>query len=331
MQYTLAQACRKISTSMRAYGADDAKAAVNDAIQALAGLSGWECLRRVVRIFSAQPVFALPQGCAALVRVCVNGRPVTVRGQDFQFVHSGPGDISRPPHGFMAVPDANVLDMGLHPLEASPKPPYTISAVSTVDGEPPLTVRAVASDGRIVRMTVPVEGPSGSDSDAVLQHIPIRGHVPHDTPLADVLEVTLDPCAAHYVDLWCADADGQEYRVATYHPEVSVPVFRRYAVQNACPHRGGLDLLAEVRIDPLPLVEPTDVVPFDSLEPIEWMIQMSWYTKAGEVDAANKMMQLAVNWLKARENTAAKVQTAVITNSLFRGSLGEMSADAVNI
>jgi hypothetical protein len=58
---------------------------------------------------------------------------------------------------------------------------------------------------------------------------------------------------------------------------------------------------------------------------------MSWYTKSGEIEAAQRMMQLATAWLKQRETTAAKVQTAVVNNSLYRGSMGEMSMEAMNI
>ena len=114
MQYTLGQAIRKLSTTSHAYGADNVADGINDAIQALAGLTGWECLRKVLRIFSAQPSFALPQGCAGLVRACVGGRPVSVRGQDFEFLHSGPGDIRTPPPGFSRIPNANIVDRGFH-------------------------------------------------------------------------------------------------------------------------------------------------------------------------------------------------------------------------
>ena len=330
MQYTLDQACREVSARIHAYGVDEAKPAINKAIQALSGLSGWERLRRVVRIFSAQPRFALPQGCAALVRACVNGRPVTVRGQDFQFLHSGPGDLSKPPAGFVALPPSSIVDMGPHPLEFVPKAPFTLHAESSASGEPDLTVKGVDAAGRIVRVSVPVGDASGGVPSSPSFGHGATGAVPAaDVGLVDVHEVTVDPCAAAYVDLWATDADGNDMRVATYHPSVRAPMFPRYMIPGF--RRGGVEILAEVRIDPLPLVEGTDVLPFDSLEPIEWMIQMDWYARSGEIEAAQKMMQLATTWLKQREVTAAKVQTAVIVNSLYKGSLGELSAEAMNI
>ena len=320
MQYTLAQAVREIATTTHAYGGTDAKEAVNRAIQALAGMSGWECLRRVVRLFSAQPLFALPQGCAGLVRACVAGKPVSVRGQDFQFLHSGPGDMSRPPAGFCPVLDANILDRGFSPLLTDPMPPFALFAVSTGLSEPDVSVKGLAPDGRVVRETLRVWD-AGTDAGTV-DFGPVQ-------EFTEVREVVLDAAAAHYVDLWCRDADGNRYRVASCHPDVKVPYFHRYELKGAPPR--GFELLAEVRLDPLPLVEDSDVVPFDSLQPLEWMEQMRWYTKSGEFEAAQKVAQLAVQWLKARETTAAKVQTAVISNSLYRGSLGELSMEAVNI
>ena len=119
-------------------------------------------------------------------------------------------------------------------------------------------------------------------------------------------------------------------KVAQYHPAVAAPRFHRYEIQNMMP-RVGVDLLVEVRLDPLPLIHDTDILPFDSLEPIEWMMQAAWYTKSGEIEAAQKMHSLAMNWLKARETTEATVQTPVIVNSLFPGSPGEVSMEAVNI
>ena len=86
MQYTLGQAKKRLAASCNAYGQNDLRDLINNAIQALAGMTGWECLRKVLRFSSAGPGFVLPQGCAGLVRACVNGRPTTVRGQDFRFI-----------------------------------------------------------------------------------------------------------------------------------------------------------------------------------------------------------------------------------------------------
>ena len=319
MQYTLGQAARKLATTSHAYGSDDVRESINDAVQALAGLSGWECLRKVVRIVSARPEFALPLGCAGLVRACVAGLPVSVRGQDFEFLHSGPGDVSRPPAGFCAVHPSNLIDRGYHPLMMDVPAPFVLAAKSRKeDDPPPLYVKGLAPDGEIRTVELPVAGKDvGLDGAEATE------------PLVDVLSVTVDDCAVSYVDVYATDARGLRTLVALYHPAVKAPRFRRYEIHGVppCP----TDILAEVRIDPLPMTDDSEVLPFDSLEPVEWMMQALWYTKSGEIDAAQKMHALAANWLKARETTNATVQTPVISNSLFRGSPGELSMEAVNI
>ena len=320
MQYTFGQAARKLAATTHAYGSDDVRESINDAIQALAGLSGWECLRKVVRIVSARPAFALPLGCAGLVRACVGGFPVSVRGQDFEFLHSGPGDISRPPAGFCAVHPSNILDRGYHPLMLDVAPPYGLVAASRgEDNPPPLTVKGVLPDGTVRTVEVPVL-PQGLDASTA---------EPVAAGFADVLSVTVDECAASYVDMYAVGPGGERTLVASYHPAVHAPRFRRYEIHGMAPRP--VDILAEVRIDPLPMTDDSEVLPFDTLEPVEWMMQAAWYAKSGEIDAAQKMHALAANWLKARETTNATVQTPVIANSLFRGSPGEISMEAVNI
>lgn len=319
MQYTLGQACRKLSHATHAYGEDDVREAVNDAIQALAGMSGWECLRRTVRIISASPLFSLPQGCAGLTRACLAGRPATLRGQDFEFLHSGPGALNALPRGFSPLAPANIVDRGLQPVEFHPAPGFRLFAVSEGEGEPPLAVKAVDADGNVRRADVPAQAAAPDEA------------TPGESAYASVLSVSVDAeSAREYVSLWAVQADGSRVRLGTYNPFVAAPSFRAYEVRNAppCP---SYDLLAEVRIDPLPLVEPSDIVPFDSLEPIEWMAQSRWMTRSGEVDAAQKLHALAANWLKAREVAADTVQTSVVFNNLFSASLGEASMDSVNI
>lgn len=321
MQYTLGQACRKLSHVTHAYGVTDVREAVNDAVQALAGMSGWECLRHTVRISSASPLFALPQGCAGLVRACVAGRPAVIRGQDFEFLHSGPGDLRAVPHGFSFLAPSSIVDRGLQPVEVHPAPGFRLYAASEGEGEPPLAVKAVDADGNVRKVDVPATGEASFDEIS-------------DGPFSSILSVSVDAESAHeYVSLWATWPDGSKLRLGTYNPFVAAPSFRTYEVHGGpCAVRhGSYEMLAEVRIDPLPLVSMSDILPFDSLEPVEWTAQSRWMTRAGEVDAAQKLHALAANWLKAREVANDTVQTSVVFNNLFATSLGEPSMESVNI
>lgn len=331
MQYTLGQACDRLADYRNAYGVTDLRVAVNAAVQALAGLGGWERLRKVVRFSSAGPSFALPQGCAGLVRACVNGHPVTVRGQDFQFLQSGPGDVvGHPPPGFELVPPRNVENLGSGPLVVEPATPFALAAFSDGENEPVLRVKAETSDGRIVRLVLPMHRPAQYASDGSLEY----GCEPEEADftrqdLTRVLEATLDANATKYVTLYARTDAGVE-RVALYHPSVRAPSFARYRIAGLPPDRP-VEVLAEVRVDPLPLVDDSDVLPFPSVEPIEFMILYAWKMTSGEIDAARKYKEEAAGWLKAQEVVDDTVQTAIVHNVSVVGSMGELSVEAENI
>lgn len=313
MTLTFGEACDRLRGFDRAYGCTDLKAAINSAVQSLSHLSAWKCLRRVLRLSSASPVFALPQGYAGLVRVCVNGRPATLRGQDFRFALSGPGDMNRPP--FQPVLRDQVLDLGAHPLIDDPKKPFRLVAVADGDDEPPVKVRGLDKDGRLpVSAEIPVVHGEPSDAD------------PDKTVFSKVDAVTIDKCAEKTVRLYacCADDPSGRYQVAEYHPGVRVPTFRRYGILGMPPDMP-VELLAEVRLDPFPLVDDDDVLPFDDVEPIQYMIMYGWKMRASEVDVAQKYLNQAQQWLKAQEVAEDTVQTPVRMNVQYDGSLGELS------
>lgn len=333
MQYTFAQACKKLAGVTHGMAGYDVKERINDAIQGLAGLSGWECLRRVLRFTSVGPCFTLPQGSAGLVRLCVNGRPATLRASDFRFIHSGPGDLRHPPAGFRPVDVMSVLDNGPKPIIIEPQRPFRLFAFSDGANQPYITVRGVDPSGRDITRQIPmVENPQ-YDQNGVLT----SGYEPDTAPIEveDVYQtvtgVVLDSCATEYVTLFAEDTDtGERMPIALYNPYVTVPTFRQYLIPGVAPDQC-VELLAEVRLDPLPLVRDTDIVPFDTLEPIEWMMRSNWCMQSAEVDQAQKYQDRAARWLQARQVTDDQVQTSVIINNAFANSLGEASMEAFNI
>lgn len=332
MRYTLAQATRRLQASASAYGVADVRDAINRAVETLSGMSGWECLRQVLRFASVGPCFTLPQGSAGLVRACVNGRPTTLRGQDFRFIQSGPGDLNSVPPGFARVAPSNILDDGESPVMVEPETPFRIYACS--DGSEPapsITVRGLSVDGREQTVVLPVVS-----APVYSGNVLVSGQKPDDvdpdpTIFQTITKVTLNESASEYVTLYAEDADTYErFPLAVYNPTVMAPRFRRYSLAGVRPDQP-IDLLVEVRIDPLPLVRPDDQLPFDGIGPVEWMIRSDWCMKSGEVDAAQKYVNQAVQWMKAKEVTNDTVQTPIVVNSLFDGSMGEISRDAFNV
>lgn len=341
MQYTLKQAEQALNQYSHAYGVTSVRDSINRAIRALADMSGWECLRKVLRFFSAGPCFALPQGYAGLVRACVNGHPASLHGQDFSFVHSGPGDLTRTPHGFSKVDPTNIRDIGVHPLYVIPQAPFRIIALTdsrNVDEtgasrEPAITIKGIDHSGKIVVKCIPMQlAPKYNKHTGELESgVEIEDAlIPVDTIFSTVTEVTIDSEASDYITLYAEDyATSIRFMIATYHPSVLAPSFRHYEISDV--PRGPLNILAEVRLDPLPLIRDTDILPIDTLEPIEWMMMADWKLKASEIDAAQKYQQLAAQWMKAKEVANDTVQTSIVVNNRLAGSMYEISGDAWNI
>ena len=322
--FTFGQAKQMLSRAQYLHGTDGVGDQINNAIAALAGLNGWEFLRRLVRMFSATPVFTLPQGVAGLVRVCVNGTPASLHGTDYQFLHSGPGDLdSFIGHGFSLVPSREVADMGWSPLMYPVAVPSVLLATAAhVDsGRPqkPVTVTGYLPNGeRATRQYDVVQGlpdvaPAYEDF-----------YANRDTQFASVESVVLDEDADDYIALWGLGPDNGVSLLGHYHPSVRVPRFRQYRIKTSRP--GPFDILAEVRIDPLPLVNDDDVVPLPSLEPIRLMMLYEHQVAMNELQSAQQYMQQAVQWLQQMQVADNTVQTPVVQNVLFEGSGGDVES-----
>lgn len=319
--YTFGQAKQLLSRAPYLHGTMDVGEQINNAVAALAGLNGWECLRRLVRLFSATPVFSLPQGVAGLVRVCVNGAPASLRGTDYQFLHSGPGDLDNyMRQGFSLVPTREVADLGYVPLMrplGGPSVLLATSASADEHSQTPLTftVSGLAPNGeRITKQYSVVQGSPGA--------APVYEDFGDDTTFAAVESVVLDADADDYITLWGRSAGGHIRLLGHYHPSVRTPKFRQYRIKTARP--GPFDLLAEVRIDPLPLVNDDDIVPLPSLEPIRLMMLYEHQVAMNELQSAQQYMQQAMQWLQQMQVADNTVQTPVVQNVLFEGSGGDI-------
>ena len=104
---------------------------------------------------------------------------------------------------------------------------------------------------------------------------------------------------------------------------MQIPKLRQYRIE-AGP--GPYDILAEVRIDPLPLIDDDDVIPIPSIEPLKLMMLYESYLILNELTTAQQYMQQAVSWLQQMQVADNTVQAPVVQNTLFEGSGGEISA-----
>lgn len=321
MRYTFGDAKRLLAGAAHAKLADVGQK-INDALQALYGANGWEheFLRQVVRISSASPVISLPQGTAGLVRACVNGHPVTIHGQDFQFLSSGPGDLERLPEGFAMLAGPEITDIGTAPVWKQPDGfGYLCAAYKGTDKQPDVTIHAVGMDGDKVTFKLTPQ----SDAETLVWD---ESH-----PVRTIEGVVLGEQTDNYITLFMTGVlpARREITIGRYHPLIHAPEFRRYRLN--LPFPGPYEILAEVRIDPLPLVDDADILPFPTLEPVKCMLLYEWNLQNNETGAAEKYLSQAMAWLTRFNTTKNTVQTPVVTNVQMNGSMGELSHWAQNL
>lgn len=337
MKYTLADAIAELKGNNPVYTDEDLTSKINKAIRSLSGMRGWQCLRRVLRFSSAGPRFVLPQGCAGLVRVCVNGRPSTVRGQDFRFLQSGPGDITagraRPvPPGFTKV--GNVLEDGTTVLMSEPYGPFRVFAYKdSPTGSASFTLTGTDIGGRRIRQVVqtPYDWPVYDAHGEITSGTEVADAETLPFVFTSVDSIVIDEGATTNITLYAEDAESyMRFPIALYRPDVRVPSFKRYLLPDVRPGQP-VELFVEARVDPLPLVNMTDVLPFETIEPIEWMIRSDWEMRSGEVSKGESYRNNAANWLMAQEIADDTVQTSFVINSPYAGSPGEISKEAENI
>lgn len=321
MKYTFGEAKRILVNACHSKMTDVGDK-INTALEALCGLNPWEheFLRQVIRISSVAPAISLPQGATGLVRACVNGRPVAMRGQDFQFLSGGPGDLEKVPYGYRRFADG-IADLGSSPVWFQPPHPAGLRAVSSGTGQPDLTVRAVAANGDPLVISLAVQSPDAEPSYSV--------------PVSSVVSVSVDSeNASSYVELRVADERG-ERTLARYNPKIPVPEFRQYRLpdRDRMLMRPGeaYDILAEVQFEPVPLVDDSDIIPIPTLEPIKSMLLYEYSNQNLESEASDKYLSQAMQWVTRLNSARNTRQEGTVLNIQYAGSLGQLSEYFRNI
>lgn len=332
MKYTFGDAKKILSACCHAKLTDIGDK-INMAIAALCSLNPWEheFLRQVVRLTSVSPVISLPQGATGLVRACVNGKPTTLHGQDFQFLSGGPGDLLKVPFGYSALGD-DILDQGSFPVWRQPAGYARLCAVRCGDDEQgKVIVEAMSAVNELITFELTPQSPT-------------EKRVYNGPLIRTVISVTIgdradESARPSYIKLFmqdlCPDGTYREHCVAKYHPDVHVPEFRCYRLPSpqAIHLRPGeaYDILAEIQYEPLPLVEDTDVIPIPSLEPIKAMLLYEYNNQNLETDAADKYLTQAMTWITRMNSARNTQQGPTVINVQREGSLGELSDYYANV
>ncbi|MBM4043565.1 MAG: hypothetical protein FJ279_00475 [Planctomycetes bacterium] len=327
MRYTFGQAKLALAKYASAYGLMDVGAAVNVALDELARGRNWARLRKTVRLDVGSEYFALPQDCGALVRAAVDQTPVSVRGTEYEFLHAGPGDLDFAEAGW--APLNGIQRIGVFPTMFALTDIMPLAAFTTTAAPSgPLRVRGRNADGDRIAEDVPVNVWTGPDDTVDPDTISKTTN-----EFADIDSVTLPSDASNYITLSAISSDDDVYVLSRMHPKIVIPEFTRYRLP-------GFDtattdkvyrVLAEVALRFIPLVDDDEVVPFDSLLPVQYMMQSVAAMEAGEIKTADDYRQRAEVLLARREESELEKQTLHVVNMLYDGSVGEMTNRFENI
>lgn len=326
MLTTFGQAKKQLAQFVSAHQLGDVGSAVNQAIDELASSRNWQHMRTTRRFTLSGEYFAVPQDIDSVMRVAVDGKPLSIRGGDYEFLHSGPGDLDYVSAGF--APDNGLVDMGYFATMYDFAAGSSLVCFGTADAPGgSIKVRGRNSDGDVVSGVVPYQKVASMDlidDPVALTVTPLAG-------FAYIDKVILPPDAESYISLY-GTLSGVHTFVSRMHPSIRVPEFRRYRLPGFSDTTGATyAVLAEVRLRAMPLVEDDDVLPFDSILPVQYMLTSMWNMSSGEIKTADDYRQRAVALLVNREEVRQEKQGLVVINSLFNGSLGEVSETYDNI
>jgi hypothetical protein len=317
MRHTFGQAKQALARFASGFGLLDVGGTINTAMDELSRSRTWQRLRKVVRFDLAGEYFALPQDCGTLLRAAIDSKPVSIRSTEYEFLHSGPGDLD------FADPDwapiYGIQRLGVYPVMHTPDDALPLCAFSTVVPSGPLRVRGKNTDGDSIVETVPITIWTGPDS---VDDIVVAGVSKTTKSFAEIDSVTVPQDATAYISLF--NIDTSLTLLSRMHPKQPVPEFTRYRLPGfSSTMDATYRVLAEVSPRFVPLVDDDEVLPFDSLLPVQFMMQSLWSMEAGEVKAADEYRQRALSLLVGREETETERQTLHIVNQLYDGSAGE--------
>jgi hypothetical protein len=318
--YTFAEAKQQLARFASAYGLTGLSGAVNEALDELAHTRSWQKLRKIVRLTVSSEYFTLPQDCGEIRRASIDGVPTSVYGADHEFLSSGPGDFDLLSRGL--APLHGVQRTGTFSTMYAPTEEVALAAFST--SVPAGDIKAIVrnADGDIVTLVVPCTAWASPD-DADTLSVSAVSHTA--TTATEILGITLPSDAEAYISLYGIAADEMTL-LSRMHPKIRVPEFTRYRMPGFSGVAGETyRVLVECGMNLLPLVEDDEPMPFNSLRPVQYMLQSFWAMDAGEIKQADEYRARAESELLRREDTDTGRQSLQIINPLYEGSNGEVS------
>lgn len=310
--------------------------AINEALERLLDLQPWECLKKNIRITTCKNCIALPYEVEAVLAVDIDSVPGRAFGQMYQFLSSGPGDLSTHSH---LSGTRDLMDLGDQwPVMYDVPDRYPIDTNSDNDVFPEgMPIAAFSTDGADTVHSLTVVGKNFKNED-ITEDLPIqkwhggvegelRGRWNRILKLStnNFKEITrvIKPATKGYVCAYAVDSSRDfMFLLAKYHPKQTIPGFRRYRITNKS-YGEFSSILAMVRLRHVPLVSDNDILPIDSIQPLKLMVMAITAENAKDAQNAAIYMGAAQAAMTKREEAKTTTMgTPVILNMDYRTSIG---------
>lgn len=249
-----------------------------------------------LRIRSENSCFPLPYFAETVVSVDVDGSPAPVRNRFYEFLSSGPGDLTARSRG----PTTGVIDDGDHatqwdiPVEDDAgtgrvEPQYKLVAFSddVEDFVAGLTLKIRGFTSRLQEMTITLKiNPWDNETEGLVRGSWEDNNVSEDY-MRQVSQV-YKPVTKGYVSLYAVDTTtNRMHFLSKMHPKEERPSYRRYKVLNKC--CGATCLLLLVKMKYITPEADDDILPIQNLDALKVMIQA-----LREEDAKNLQLSLVL-------------------------------------
>lgn len=249
-----------------------------------------------LRIRSENSCFPLPYFAETVVSVDVDGSPAPVRNRFYEFLSSGPGDLSVRSRG----PTTGVIDDGEHGTQwdipvaddagtGRVEQQYKLVAFSD-DREDFISGKTLKIRGfshRLQEITITLKINSWSDETEGLVQGSWEDNNISEEYMRQVSQV-YKPVTRGYVSLYAVDpVTSRMHFLSKMHPKEERPSYRRYKVLNKC--CGTTCLLLLIKMKYITPEEDDDILPIQNLDALKLMVQA-----LREEDAKNLQLSLVL-------------------------------------
>lgn len=309
-------------------------ARINEALERLLDASEWESLRRLLRLSVVNRTFVMPPMVDKILWVDTNGVPAKVFSSPYQFLSSGPGDLTyqyADATGYRDVVDLDDHWSVMYEVPATETGDLNLIALSdgTETEEPELTLLCRDTEHELTGL--------GAASTLAIHPIPAGLTLAWTGTWAAALgtaewsdfttkhvDRVTKPATVGTIHLLAVNPETLAYyRLGIYYPTETLPQFHRYQLTNFSCSGEAVDVLALVRLKFAPLTAADDELPLDGLQALKLMVIAIREENAGNLAGATTYFDAALKLLTTKEERRTMhVGTPTVLDCDYRASLG---------